>query len=680
MSTTHNIDHFESNDILPRSYQEDIVEGVYKIHVERLVNELSNQFCRYYFATNLKSEKEYFAIVFERSFNPPIHEIEILKTHPNSNINKLLAYSLVKLSTSRKYQLVVIVEAYDPLETLQHFIETNGPMDSGTIQDRLIPDLVKCIEFGNIHDINYGNINPQNIILTKDNRFILKEFVIGLPNFYQPPSYLAPEIGDTIQTGRVTKNSAADIYAIGMTVYYSMSGLTINFNHHDPKFFNAERIEEGSYDIIAKKVKIPKALRIFLSSTLSDSPSYRWDNTQLYDWLSHAQTMQLPKVSNAKNISGHTILFEGHNYSYPEALASAVYACYESGIRLCNDEHFIKWVQKAKGKTDYIEDLIHLTNNNRIFSSVIDSEKEEMMLKMFSMLDIYSPIRLKDFCITVESIPNILFASIYNENKPLFDQLSKILRRNYWKIVLTSEYKDKIPYENIEQITSLASAFTANASDYIGKQQLYLCDRYIPCLSPTVIGDYVLSLADLLVSLDKIAAHTPSKLSIDEHIAAFVASRLPRDVSLEDKLGVEEEHLAKSVMLKGVSLLAIAQENTHDIKIPHLCSIVAQKLIEWINDNLHSTKLKKVITSEIAELAPTGSLSQILYVISNPQLFKNDYRGYKVAYQQTLDLTETIGYLSDENHVHELGLALGQRLTVLFSYFLFMLVALILMI
>ena len=509
----------------------------------------------------------------------------------------------------------------------------------------------------------------------------MKEFISSLPNFYQPPSYLAPEIGDAIQSARITKSSAADIYAIGMTVYYSMSGLTINFNHHDIKFFNAERIEEGSYDIIAKKVKIPKALRMFLSSTLCDDASHRWDSTQLYDWLSlSSKNLQQPKISNTKHISGHTILFEGHNYSHPEALASAAYAYYESGIRLCNDENFIKWIQKVRGKVDNLEDLIHLANNNRIFSSVIDSEKEEMMLKIFTMLDAYSPIRLKDFCITVESIPNILFSAIYNDNKPLFDQLSKILRRNYWKIVMTDEYKARIPHEDLERITSLSSAFTANASDYVGKQQLYLYDRYIPCLSPTVVGDYVLSLADLLVSLDKIAAHTPSRLLIDEHIAAFVSSRLPSDIHLEDKLDVEHEHLSKSIMLKGVSLLAIAQENTHDIKIPHLCSIVAQKLIEWINDNLHSTKLKKVITSEIAELASTGSLSQILYVISNSQLFQNDYRGYKVAYQQAADLTENIGYLSDENHVYELGLALGQRLTVLFAYFLCMLVALILII
>lgn len=678
MSITHNTDSFETNETLPRSYQDDIIDELYKIHVDRLVNELSNQFCRYYFATDLKTEKEYFAIVFERNFNPPIREIEIFKKHPIPHINKVLTYSLAKLSTSRKYQFVVIVESYDPSTTLQNYVETNGPLNIEIVRESLIPSLVKAIEFCTIHDINYSHINPQNIIVNKNNPFMLRESISALPNFYQTPAYLAPEIADTIPTGRAKNNILADIYALGMSVYYSISGLSLNFNHNDPQIFNAKRIEEGSYNVIAKISKIPKALREFLESTLNDNPSYRWNSAQLSDWtLDHPSK---PKV-NQSHFSGHTILFENHNYTHPEALASAIYAYYESGIKLCHNENFMRWVQKAKGKTDNVEDFILLTNNNsnRIFSSVIDAEKEEMMLKIFSMLDAYSPVRIKDFCITLESIPQMLFTAIYSDNKSLFDQLSKILRRNYWKIILTPEYKDQISFGALQTISNLADSFTSNASNYIGKQQLYLCDRYIPCLSPSVMNDYVLSIDDLLISLDKIAAHTPSKLSIDEHIAAFVSSRLPTSINLDD-ISAEREHFSESIMLEGISLLALAQEHSHNIKIPHLCSIIAQKLIEWINDNLHSTKLKKVITSEIAELASTGSLSQILYVISNPQLFQNDYRGYKVAHREVVDLTETIIYLSDEDQIYDLGLALGQRLTVLFSYFLCMLVALILII
>ena len=672
-------DHHELSEVLPRSYQEDIVDGLYKIHVDRTVNELSNQFCRYYFATNLQTEKEYFAIVFERSFNPSIHAIETLKKHPISQINKLLSYSLIKLSTSRKYQFAVIVEAYDPFTTLQNHIEANGALESAVVEGNLVPSLIRSIEYCKIHDINCGNINPQNIIVTRNNEFILREPISALPNFYQPPAYLAPELADTMQNGRVRSGVSADIYAFGMTIYYSISGVILNFSQHDARIFNAKRIEEGTYEVASSKSKIPKILRILLASTMNDSPLYRWDNVQLCDWLS-AQSLSQYKMPAKSNISGHTILFEGYNYSNPAALASAMYVFYEQGLKLCRDENFVKWVQKAKGKADHVEEFVLFTHSNNSYSGTIDAEKEEKMLKVFAMLDPCSPLKTKDLCITLESLPSMLFSAVYGDNRPLLDQISRILRRNYWKTVLTSEYREHISRDYIDQITDLASTFTANTSDYVSKQQLYLLDPYIPCLSPTVIEAYVLSISDLLVVLDKIAAHTPSKLAIDEHIAAFVSSRLHNQASLEEKLHEEPEHLSKSVMLKGVSLLAIAQENSNGIKIPHLCSIVAQKLIEWINDNLHSMKLKKIITSEIAELSAAGSLSQMLYVISNPQLFQNDYRGYKVAYRQAMDLTDKINYLSDEETVRELGTVLGQKLTVLFAYFLCMLVSLMLVI
>lgn len=681
MSKARNTDHFDEYELLPRSYQEDLVEDAYQIHIDRGVSELSNQFCRYYFATHIKSEKEYFAIVFERSFSPPVNEIDILKKHHSRHINKLHAYSLVKLSTSKKYQFVAIVDSYDPTQNLQNLVEQNGPLNTELVENSLLPALWQYIEFGDTYRINCCNINPKNIIVTKDNNFILKEFVTALPNFYQPQAYLSPEISDAIPSGRAVRGTDADMYASAMVVVFAISGTVISFPHRDTKIFNAERIEGGSYEIVSKNIKIPRGLRSFLSAALQDNPSYRLKVTGLKDLLSNTQSnIQNKSKKNSHSVSGHTILFEGHNYSHPEALASAAYAYYDAGLNMCHDENFVKWSQKAKGKTDNIAEILSITNHNRVFSKIVDAEKEETMLKIFSMLDDHSPIRLKDFCITIESISNILFSSIYTGNKILFDQLSKILRRGYWRIVLNNYQKDRIPFDELEKIQNLANVLTGNASEYIGKQELYRLDRYIPCLSPTVISDYVLSLGDLLVALDKIAAHTPSKLVIDEHIAAFIYSRLVREDALSATYEQDNEHFEKSVMLKGASLLALAQENSHDIKVPHLCSLLSQKIIEWVNDNLHSSKLKKVITSEIAELSATGSLSQVLYVISNPQLFQNDRRGYKVAYQQSLELTTVITDLSDEKKVYEMGVALGQRLTVLLSYFLLMLVTLMIMI
>lgn len=677
MPRTHNnIDHFENNDLLPRSYQEDIIEEEYKIHADRSVNELSNQFCRYYFATHLKSEKEYFAIVFERNFNPDIHAIELLKKHPISSCNKIVAYSLVKLSTSRKYQFVAIVESYDPSDTLQHYIETNGSMAVGKIQTELLPALIKTVEYCASHEINCSNINPTNIIVTKNNTFILREFISTAPNFYQPLSYLAPELGDTNDFGRLKTGVAADIYALGMTTYFALTGFIPNFGKHNPRVANANRIEEGSYNTIAIQAKIPKIFKEFLAATLSDNPIERCDITELCAEFLSQSNKKTRGSKNSYNIN-HTILFEGHNYSNPVALASAMYTNYEAGLKFFKEENFIKWVQRTKNKN--IEEFIPFINNNSAYLENIDN-MEEKMLRAFAILDYSSPLKIKDLSITVETIPNLLFTAVYNDNKHLLEHISHILTRQYWKIVLSPEYKTSLPNGYMEVLTSISNAFRLGTPEYTSKQQLYLLDPYIPCLSLAVIGDYVLSIGDLLVALDRIAAHTPNKIHIDEHIAAFIYSRLKNTSSEDEKLDNIPEHLSKSIMLRGVFWLAMAQDNAMNIKVPHLCSILAQKLIEWINDNLHSSKLKKVITSEIAELSTTGSLSQMLYVISNPQLFYNDYRGFKVAHKQVLDLEKEIKYLSNEEQMYSMGLCLGQRLTVLFSYFLCMLVSLVLVI
>jgi hypothetical protein len=675
-----NNDHFGSTDLLSRSYQDDVVDGVYKIHIDRPVNELNNQFCRYYFVTNLETEQEYFGIVFERNFNVSIEKLAMLKKAHLSYLNQIITYSLVRLSSSRKYQIVAICAAYNPEHTLQKHIENHGIMSNIDVEMKLVPALIKIMEFCDVHKINCGNINPQNILVMHDGHIMLREFINVPPNFYQPIAYLAPELGDTMPNAREVHGHLVDIYAVGMTICYALIGLTPSFSTHDNRFINAVRIEEGTYNVIVRSSKIPVQFRPLLAWTLQDNKMFRWNVQKLSEWLSSKNTKNQHKMPVGSNLSGHTTLFEGHNYSNPGAIASAMYIFYERGIRLCYDDNFIKWAQKVRGKVDHIEDFFKTRSSISVFSNIIDAEKEEMFMKVLSMLDGCTNIRLRNFCITIESIPSLIFSAIYNEQKVLFDSIVQILRRNYWRVILSPETASEVSQEYIDKLTALGASFSSNDSEYSGKQAMYALDPYVPCLSSSIINDYVLSVSDLLIALDKVAAHTPNKLNIDDHIVSFIASRLDKAVVEDNKIKVDAAQFADSVAVKGISLLAIAQESTHDIRIPHLCSILAQKLIEWANDNLHSTKLRKVITSEIAELAGNGNLASMLYVISNPKLFQNDYRGYKVACHQAMEMTNTMRDLSDSRKMRAIGISLGQRLTVLFSYLLCMIVTLILVV
>ncbi|MEY3197467.1 MAG: hypothetical protein RLZZ59_838, partial [Pseudomonadota bacterium] len=524
--------------------------------------------------------------------------------------------------------------------------------------------------------------NPDNLIFSNDGKLFLREFIDSPQNFYQKIPYLAPELSDLLPNARISRNLSGDIYAVGMTTYYALNSLNPLFHSTDnSKLMNASRIENGTYHMANVKNKISTQFRTFLASTLQDNVSTRWTANIISQWfLSKDRGSKFKAHADSPNSSGHTILFEGRNYSNPFAIASAMYVLYEKGIRFCYNESFAKWIQKVKGKADHIDDLFKTRISTGIFSNIIDSEKEEMFMKVLHALDGLPYVRLRDFCITIESIPDLLFSSIYNGNSALFDNISKLLRRNYWKMVMTNDLLREYPQEYIDILTKLTSTFVANSSESSGKQAMYSLDPYIPCMSPSVINDYALTISDLLLALDKVAAHTPNKLSIDDHIVSFITSRLGTEVISNSKINLSASQFEGSIVVRGIGLLAIAQEYTHDIKIPHLATLVAQKLIEWANDNLHSTKLRKVITSEIAELAGNGDLASMLYVISNPKLFHNDNRGYKAAYRQTTEITNDIKLLSDSKRVTQLGIILGQRLTVLFAYLLCMIVALILIV
>jgi serine/threonine protein kinase len=668
------VDHIGSYHLLPRSHQTDIVDTIYQIHTNRPISELGNQFCRYYFATNTTNEKEYFAIIFENGFNVPIKELAILHNSHCPHINNIVTYSLVRLGISRKYFVCAIVEPYNPIENLENLVESNGPMDEDIVENKLIPSINSALAFCEAHRINSCNISPRNIIVEKDGTIKLREFFIGLPAFDQPIAYIAPEIADAMPIARNSFSLAPDIYAFGMSVYYALTGSIPDFSKHEPKLFNTARIEFGSFNMTAGKKRMAQKFKIFLAWTLNDVSEERWKANDCIDWETSKSKGKMPK---AKSTNTYTTLFNGHNYSNPLALASALHIYYDEGIKFCRNESFLKWVQKTKGKTEFIEDFLHMYLQDISSRNITTDDLEAAFFKIITMLDNSNQyIRLKNICISSASIPNIVFTAIYEDNQQLIDFIIKIFTKNYYTAITENAAFKLLPQEYLNKLLEAANILKAN--DNL-EQIIYTFDQYTPCLSPVVSNDYVLSLEDLLVSLDRVAAHTPGKLSIDIHIVAFIRSRIG-NVLDESNTTKNIEVLESSPLLKSMSLLAKAQENVSDIKIPHLCSVVAQKLIEWVNDNLYNAKLKNVITSELAELAGGGMLSQMLYVVSNSKLFQNDNKGYNVAHKQVSELNKKIKKMSDPLQAYNSGMELGQRLTVVFSYLICMIVTLILII
>lgn len=661
---------------LSRSSESDILEGKYQIHLDRPVNELSNKFCRYYFATDVKTKREYFAIVFEREFNVQVEELSILKNSKCPAINPLIAFSLVKLSVSKKYALCAIVESYDPSETLENYVENYGEMSNDQIENELMPAVNTALSFCESHKINCSNINPKNILVSDEGVIKIREFFVALPSYYQDDSFLAPEIADAMPSGRKIYGLSADIYALGVTVYYALTGVVPKYSKHEPELFNSSRIESGTYECLTAKKRISRKSRALVAWTLRDNFEDRWTIHELIEWQTHGEDFKLPRP---KSSNQYTTLFSSHNYSAPRALASAMYVLYQEGVDFCHTDTFLKWIQKVKGKTEYVEEFFHMHTQTQAIKTMSRDEIEDAFLKILLQLDNNNIcIRLRDVCFTIDSLPNVIFEAIVNENDLLFDKIEKLFSKNFYGIISMKNTNRILPNEYVEKLSNAAKKYEKSLSREDLCIIIHQFDKYVPCLSNSVKDNYALSLQDLLEALDRMATDTPSTLNVDENLIAFIRSKIK--ITESDWKNIQSiENMAKSTkLLKGVSFLAIAQENASNVKIPHLCSVIAGKLIEWIGENINNSKLKNVMTSEMAELAGAGILSQMLYVVSNPKLFLNDNKGYKAAHKEMSELSERINRLSDENIMYLDGIDVGQRVTVLISYLLCMIVALIL--
>ena len=89
----------------------------------------------HHYATDIEEQEEYFAIVFENNFVPNIKNIDFLYNHPIEGLNKIINYSVVRLSSTKEERLVVLVESYNVENTLEAYLEQNKSINATELEE-----------------------------------------------------------------------------------------------------------------------------------------------------------------------------------------------------------------------------------------------------------------------------------------------------------------------------------------------------------------------------------------------------------------------------------------------------------------------------------------------------------------------------------------------------------------
>lgn len=670
--------NFNQQIAIHKSNQEDTVDNLYRINLSTFIDDLSSDFVKYYIASNLETGVEYFAIIFDSSF---IVDFTVLSTLKNSNfefLNKLITYNIVKISTTKSYHLVVIVEKYNFQNNLENHVAIYGTLGVDDIVNNIISPLNTLLEQLEKSNIMCANINPKNIIVLGNAQFMLREFITTYNHYNQEYYYLAPEIAECHPAGRKNDMMSSNIYALGMTVFYVITGVNLKLKYVDEYSFNLDRFQNGMFKIISNFIKLNEHLKLFFKGVLHEQINLRWRTLDIKNWLSYKvdKILNLDTFSN-KNLN--TISFSGDNYDTIKGLSYALFNNWNSAISLVHEEKFIKWLQKQSFNNNITEILRNLLDVEyyKHDNNIVGDKKSWHLTKILSTIDPYGGIRQDTIGFTASSINTILHYLYSRNNKHLLEIVIKAIYNKYWSFINNVSVVH-IPNSIGVELNNIADFYNNSLAVFGIERIVYTLNPTMICLSSLVIKDYVCNLADLLKALNEYAIVNPDKISIDRHIIAFISAKIAikkdTDIQILDSFPNFRNH----PLIQGIVILSIAQQFEQEVNINALCRVLIKQLIELLKVNLHNIEMKQKVLSELTDYAEEGDLSKVVKRLQQSQDFIDDYNNYYKACKHVQRLEQDISKLMLEDLYSKNAIFLGQKLSVLISYVLCFIVTLML--
>lgn len=657
------------------SNDDDIVGDVYRVQLHQQIPELANEFTKYCIATHIETGQEFYALVFERSFCPDYKVISAIASDKENLFIKPIAASITRLSTNKVKHFIVIVEKFDYKKNLTSILDSIGEANSKFIITELLPFLSSIIQFCESNGITCGNINPDNILVV-ENGLMIRELYNSYPHSMQEIPFLATEILDADIAGRKTSNTAADIFAAGITILTVYLG-ALSFPEGLEKL-KRDRLDHGSFLSTIGKRRISDDIKNHVKGCLNDNVHDRWRLRNLLDWANG-------KLSQTKSIVTHetsdifaAVSFNGSNYNHFRALASALFHQWEPGTHFLSEERVLKWIQRGSGKSKVMDYLDELTSRDFGTTAILRgfSDKDERLSKAIMILDSQGPYRFNHFAAHLSSMANMFHYGYIRQKKSIQENVIKISLKKSWEDRLRLNSKEDLNQSEVDVLNEISTFYNSQTHGCGAERVLYHLNPHLPCLSPIVFNEYITSLRDLLISLDRISATSSEKMIFDKHIISFIANKisLKREVytNMLKDIPLQQDNLT----IYGLCILVLAIHHEHDLELLNLSKLLGRRLGEFIDKTINNVRLKKGLEDKIKNAAEESDMPKMLKIISNPKVYINDQSGYYKACRDVNMINKKIDALTNNNDVKQFGTLFGQRITVLVSYLIFIIITL----
>lgn len=652
--------------------RQDMLNDRFVIRPLQEIQQFSSQFAEACDVTDeTQSDTAYYALILNRDMPYRMKNMKEQLKMEHGNLLQLAAFGSVQFSENEQFRQVAVVERPVGRRMREVLENRKNPFTERFLIEEIIIPITSILRDFQAAGITHGCINLDTVFLG--------DYVQLGECFSQPSGYAqhyhfeSVERGQASPLGKGEPGIANDCYALGILVAHMILGGRY-FERFDKNTYNEKRLVLGTYNIILGGHE-NASLEDFFKGVLNDDPQERWTVEQITAWTGGKKFNLLTPSVLREGQRPYPFLEE--DYFNRRALANAFANNWDAAQTNLRTGHLSRWVEVSLHKNDMGEQMRKVMERTGGINSGSERANNELVARSIALLDPEGPARYAGISCFADGLGPILSHAFKLRDHGMIQSIIQMIDFNFF-----SSGKDPSPTDSAtsrrntaigSKLPTLNRYLRITAMGFGIERVLYELNPHLPCQSPLLALEDVLTIQDMLEAIDRLGTRKSKGFDyLDNHIAAFIASKI--DITKEVKLAELRiiPALAQNPQLIVLYMLAQAQKKAGRPKLKGLSAWAALRVIPLV-DNFHSRTIRRKIRNNLKSAARSGEVDRIIEVMAEASLLAEDVKGFQKAVTRFSKQARSIGKLQDQVKLKEKSDHIGIILATIVAYSTFLL-------